>query len=57
MRCTLMKKLQSLIKNLFPEKQSKSSVLEKLKSKKEEMKAELESLSEFENFLKELTKP
>ncbi|WP_298516749.1 hypothetical protein [uncultured Kordia sp.] len=49
-----MKKLPSLLQNLFSRKNKKAASLEKLKSKTEIMKAELESLSQFENFLKEL---
>ncbi|MGH1386811.1 hypothetical protein [Kordia sp.] len=49
-----MKKLQSIIKNLFSKKEQQPSTLEKLKSQKEEMKAELASLSEFQKILKEL---
>ncbi len=54
MRYCLMKKLQSIIKNLFSKKEQQPSTLEKLKSQKEEMKAELASLSEFQKILKEL---
>lgn len=56
MQCDLMKKLRSLIQNLFSKKQQQASALEKLKSKTEEMKAELASLSEFQDFLKKLNK-
>ena len=51
-----MKSLRSFIKNLFSKEPKKTSSLEELKSKTQEMKAELESLSEFQNFLKELNK-
>lgn len=49
-----MKKLLLDILNLFSRKAKKATTLEKLKSKTEAMKAELASLSEFEDFLKEL---
>ncbi|WP_420573671.1 hypothetical protein [Kordia sp.] len=51
-----MKKPQSIFHRLFSKKQKKTTALEKLKSKTEAMKAELASLSEFQNFLKELNK-
>ncbi len=51
-----MKKLHLIIHRLFSKKQKETTALEKLKSKTEEMKAELASLSEFQNFLKELNK-
>lgn len=49
-----MKSLRFFIQYLFSRKPKQTSSLEHLKSKTEEMKAELESLSEFQNFLKEL---
>lgn len=51
-----MSKLLHFIKNFFTNSRKKQSSLETLKSKTEKMKAELESLSEFELLLKELTK-
>ena len=49
-----MKNLRSIIKKLRSKKPKKDSFLEELQSKSEEMQAELASLSQFENFLKEL---
>lgn len=51
-----MKKILNLIKQKVSMKSQQRSSLKILESKKEKMKAELESLSEFERFLKELTK-
>ena len=51
-----MSKILHFIKNFFTNSRKEQSTLENLKSKKEEMKAELDSLSEFETLLKELTK-
>jgi hypothetical protein len=51
-----MKKITKHLKRIFSRTQKEPSSLEILESKKEKMKTELESLSEFEFFLKELTK-
>ena len=49
-----MKKLLHFIKTFFTEKENEQTSLERLASKKEAMEAELDTLSEFENLLKQL---
>lgn len=49
-----MKKLLYFLKTFFTEKENEQTSLERLASKKEAMEAELDTLSRFENLLKQL---